>query len=489
MDLKNNYISIETIADYCYGDMNQLDENVLEKFLEQYPEWQISIDDFTELMFKKNMPKTELLVFLQIKKEENFKNLFPEQKNIFTNRYLKIGYAATLFLLFGILIFMVDSQNKLNVAEKKLMQKDSIIVDMNTVNNNINIEKDLLENQMTEYKKQINNLSNDNIEKDLLEKQIAKYKEQINILKKNNNIEKDLLEKQMAECKEQINILKNNNNIEKDLLEKQMAECKEELEIIIFKKELESKIAKCKEEIYTLKNDIEKDLLENNRTKYKEQINIFRNINIFKNINIVNYLFEKQIAKIKKELENKMIEHKEEVDNFKGKLGNRIKYKGEVDNFKNNNKSSLKNIAQNEVFEFLFLTNIKELTDSDNDNEIDNKEYMETTIKKIEYEKNNDCRTYINIARTALLFLKEDTNNIEMIDKAEISIQYVINRENYCYENQRQAALLLFAYVQLYKENKYTALFYLNILLKEKYKKNDIYHKAKKLKEKLISTD
>ncbi len=153
MDLKNNYISIKTIADYCYGDMNDAEETVLEKFLAQQPEWQTTIDDFTELMFKKKMGKTELLAFLQTKKEENLKKLFPEKtnkvvelkqkksKNISINRYVAMGYAATLFLLVGFSIFMItktiNTESKLSNLQKELQQKNSIIANINTVNDSL----------------------------------------------------------------------------------------------------------------------------------------------------------------------------------------------------------------------------------------------------------------------------------------------------------------------------------------------------------------
>ena len=344
MELNNNYIPIETIADYCYGDMNDAEETKLDEFLDKYPAWQENIDDFTELMFRKEMGKTELLAFLQIKKEESFNKLFPEQKNnvkelkpkksniIHINRYVVMVSAATLLLLVGLSIFMitkyVNIENKLSVAEKKILQKNSIIANQNTLNSNINFEKDSLENQIAEYKEQVNKFKNDSIEKI------------------------------------------DDNNIHK-------------------------------------------------------------------------------------------------------------------------NKNSLKYIAQNEE-----LPNIEEEiargSDYEIDKCIDNKEYTEA-IKKIEAKIEDGsidfCWAYINIAKIALLVLQENPNNVEMIDKAEISLQYAINTEDNCYEKQRQPALLLLAYVQLYKEDKNNALFYLKTLLDENYQQNDIYNKAKQLKEKLISTN
>ena len=62
-------------------------------------------------------------------------------KIISINKFAVMSFAATFFLLIGISIFMItkfiNTESKLSDAEKKILQKDSIIANINTVNDSL----------------------------------------------------------------------------------------------------------------------------------------------------------------------------------------------------------------------------------------------------------------------------------------------------------------------------------------------------------------
>ncbi len=225
-----------------------------------------------------------------------------------------------------------------------------------------------------------------------------------------------------------------------------------------------------------------------------------KNINIeSKLLTIETSLLEKEtiITKMNKENTNNGVENdslKKQIAEYKMKIveieNNAIE---KIDN-KNNlpdNKSSLKYIAQNQEF-----ISIEEATSRGSNSEIEkfirNKKYskaIDLIESKIEAKDIDYCWANINIAKIALLILQENPNNVTMIDKAENCLQYVINIQDNCYEKHRHPALFLLAHIQLYKEDKNKALFYLNTLIDEKYQQKDVYKKAKELKEKLISSN
>ena len=205
-------------------------------------------------------------------------------------------------------------------------------------------------------------------------------------------------------------------------------------------------------------------------------------------INIVNK--NKEIAKLKSEkdtLFNRLAEYKEITTEIKEDTIKIIK-KNNIDNeivIPNNKvKPKYSKLIKNADLQLIAMRGSDDIADD----LINKKKYAEAIQfweTKLEAKDADYCETPIEIGRIALLALQEDINNIEILKKAEKHLKYSANIKN-CYENHREASLLLLSYCELIKENKSNALLYLDSILNESAEQNKVYFQAKELKEQVL---